>query len=247
MIPRGPHSPAMTLAVPLQPSHATGISFCCARPSMRRDLHLDIQMRRELLGVLAVLLSVSLPSKAAAAPIGVLEQLSPVMKTYILGDGLDSVPLVLSGLGEVTASVFAVDVIIPSPLANTSTSGCEAADFAGFTGGSIALIQRGTCPFDLKVLNAFAAGAVGVLVFNEGNPDRMEPFEVTLGSLAPLPAVFTSFAVGKELADASLTSGAVVHLQVTENTPTAAAPEPATLTLLGLGLGAAALRRRQAR
>jgi hypothetical protein len=46
------------------------------------------------------------------------------------------------------------------------------ADFAGFTPGRIALIQRGSCFFGVKVLNAQAAGASGVIIFNEGNPGR---------------------------------------------------------------------------
>jgi hypothetical protein len=204
-------------------------------------------MRRELLGFLGVVLMVSVPSKVAATPMGVLEQLSPLTKTYLIGEGLDFVPFELSALDDVTAPAFAVDFTIPGPQANTSTSGCEAVDFAGFPAGGIALIQRGTCPFNLKVLNAFAAGAVGVLVFNEGTPGRTEAFEATLNTLAPLPAVFTSFAVGFELVGASLTEGAVVHMQVTDNTPTAAVPEPATLALVGVGLGAAARRRRQVR
>ena len=72
-----------------------------------------------------------------------------------------------------TAAVTAVDIQLG--IGNTSTSGCEAADFAGFPAGNIALIQRGTCTFELKAENAAAAGAVGVLFFNQGNtaaPDR---------------------------------------------------------------------------
>ena len=41
----------------------------------------------------------------------------------------------------------------------SSTSGCEAADFAGFTAGNIALIQRGTCSLRIEADNAAAAGA----------------------------------------------------------------------------------------
>ena len=40
---------------------------------------------------------------------------------------------------------------------------------------------------------------VTLLIFNEGQPGRMEPFEASLDALMPLPAVFTSFAVGLEL------------------------------------------------
>ena len=58
----------------------------------------------------------------------------------------------------------------PDPNGSSSASGCSAGDFTGFTAGNIALIQRGTCNFGMKVLNAQAAGASGVIIFNEGNP-----------------------------------------------------------------------------
>ena len=60
----------------------------------------------------------------------------------------------------------------PSLPANSNTSGCEAADFAGFPAGAVALVQRGTCGFNVKVLNAQAAGASAVIVMNEGQPGR---------------------------------------------------------------------------
>ena len=74
-----------------------------------------------------------------------------------------------SGSDDVTAPVQAVDINLVGDRA--STSGCEASDFAGFTPGNIALIQRGTCFFRDKVDNAAAAGAVAVIVFNQGNVD----------------------------------------------------------------------------
>ena len=43
---------------------------------------------------------------------------------------------------------------------STSTSGCEAADFDGFTAGNVALMQRGTCDFAVKAHNAEDAGRV---------------------------------------------------------------------------------------
>ena len=61
-------------------------------------------------------------------------------------------------------------IVIPPTPTPSSTSGCTPRDFAGFVPGRIALIQRGTCNFGVKVLNAQAAGASGVIIFNEGNP-----------------------------------------------------------------------------
>ena len=80
---------------------------------------------------------------------------------------------------------------------NTSTSGCEASDFAGFTAGNIAIIQRGTCSFALKAQNAEAAGAVGVVIFNEGQPGRTVAFLGTLGGPgATIPVVGASIRCG---------------------------------------------------
>jgi len=60
-----------------------------------------------------------------------------------------------SGSGDVTAAVT-----------NVPNLGCNAADFAGFPVGTIALISRGACTFALKAANADAAGAVGVIIYN---------------------------------------------------------------------------------
>ena len=106
-----------------------------------------------------------------------------------------------SGSGDATAEIEAVDFILPpAPDANTSTSGCEAEDFAGFTPGRIALIQRGTCTFFLKAQNAENAGAVGVSSFNEGPEGRTDAINGTLGEPSlTIPVVGTTFAIGDEL------------------------------------------------
>lgn len=94
-----------------------------------------------------------------------LEQLTPVQAEYPTGAFSGS------GAGDVTAPVVAVDINLVPPRA--STSGCEESDFAGFPAGSIALVQRGTCNFGDKAYFAEQAGAVGVIIFNQGNtPDR---------------------------------------------------------------------------
>jgi hypothetical protein len=89
-------------------------------------------------------------------------------------------------------------LIPPGPTAGSSSSGCSPADFSGMT-GKIALIQRGTCTFATKVQNAEAAGAVGVVIFNEGQPGRTAVIGINVGGIAPIPVAFTSFAVGNSL------------------------------------------------
>jgi Zn-dependent M28 family amino/carboxypeptidase len=90
-------------------------------------------------------------------------------------------------------------VIPPGPDPSTSNAGCEPEDFTGFTPGNVALIQRGTCTLGTKVANATAAGASGVVLFNEGQPGRTDAFGVTLGGPATIPVVFASFAIGEAL------------------------------------------------
>ncbi|MGR0220899.1 M20/M25/M40 family metallo-hydrolase [Agromyces sp. ZXT2-6] len=139
----------------------------------------------------------------------VFERVSPNPVTYT--PGVDFYTAEYSGSGEITAPLQAVDLSLPPGAdANTSTSGCEAADFTGFTAGNIALVQRGTCDFAVKAANAFDAGAVGVVIFNEGQEGRQETLSATLGDQFgdPIPVVGTSFAIGDELA-ALLASGPV--------------------------------------
>ena len=105
-----------------------------------------------------------------------------------------------SGSGDVTAPVTGVDLALDDPA--TSTSGCEAEDFADFPAGDIALLQRGACAFADKVLNAQAAGATGVVLFNQGNGEgRTDIFLGTLGGPgATIPGVVIGFEAGAALA-----------------------------------------------
>ncbi|GAA0392958.1 aminopeptidase PaaP [Microbispora corallina] len=139
----------------------------------------------------------------------VLQRTAPSPKTYAPTppDGSsvgDFATMTYSGSGDVTASVQNVDLMLPpGPTPSSSTSGCEAADFAGFTPGGIALLQRGTCTFQVKAENAQAAGASGAIIMNEGQPGRTDTLQGTLGEpTVHIPVVGVSFAVGQELSTA---------------------------------------------
>ncbi|WP_411720548.1 M28 family metallopeptidase [Mycetocola sp.] len=138
-----------------------------------------------------------------------LEQLTPVAASYPTG------PFTGSGAGDVTAAVTPVDVQLTTP--NTNTSGCEASDFIGFPAGNIALIQRGTCTFATKALNAEAAGAAGVIIFNAGNDDTAARQDLIVGTLGGsdivgIPVVGASFQQGVALAQAGSTAHVMVPL-----------------------------------
>jgi len=140
----------------------------------------------------------------------VFEQISPDATDYV--DQTDFDVMTFSGSGDVTATVEGVDLVLPPGPVNSSTSGCEPEDFTTFTSGNIALMQRGTCNFVVKVANAEAAGAIAAIVFNEGQPGREALNFGTLGAPGVnIPAITTSHAVGLDLNDPA---GTVVHLDV---------------------------------
>ncbi|WP_307039063.1 M20/M25/M40 family metallo-hydrolase [Agromyces ramosus] len=143
----------------------------------------------------------------------VFERVSPDPEAYV--PGVDFYTASYSGSGDVTAPLQAVDLVLPpGPTASTSTSGCEPEDFTGFIAGNIALVQRGTCDFSVKAANAFDAGAVGVIIFNEGQEGRQETLNPTLGDAFsdPIPVVGTSFEIGNELASLLATGTVTIHL-----------------------------------
>jgi Zn-dependent M28 family amino/carboxypeptidase len=65
--------------------------------------------------------------------------------------------------------------------------------------GKIVLIQRGTCTFEEKAQNAFAKHAVGVIIFNEGQPGRQDVLAGTLGNEQPIRVTGATFALGQDL------------------------------------------------
>lgn len=139
---------------------------------------------------------------------------SPDLPAYVAGE--DFFTAEYSGSGDVTASLQAVDLVLPpGATASTSNSGCEASDFDTFVEGNIALVQRGTCDFSVKAANAYDAGAVGVIIFNEGQEGRTDTLNPTLGDQFsdPIPVVGTSFEIGNELATLLASGEVEVHLK----------------------------------
>ncbi len=130
----------------------------------------------------------------------VLQQTAPGPVTYV--EGTDYAPTSQSEPGAVTdTAVSPVDLQLG--LGNTSTSGCQDGDWAGFPAGTIALIQRGGCTFEIKGEQAAAHGAVGIIFFNQGDADnegRMGIPAVTLGDgyTGGIPAFNATYARGVE-------------------------------------------------
>ena len=125
-------------------------------------------------------------------------QTSPTAKDY------EVATLEYSGSADVTGELVPTnDIVIPPTPAPSSTSGCEAADFAPATGTQIALVQRGTCTFAVKAENASAAGYAAVAIFNEGQPGRDELLTGTLGAPSDIAVIGLDFADGSALYSAT--------------------------------------------
>jgi Zn-dependent M28 family amino/carboxypeptidase len=152
-----------------------------------------------------------------------LRQLTPVDADYETG------AFTGTGFGEVEGNVVAVNPQLAPPRASSSGCSTEADlvtpkdDYAGLDlsgPADIALIQRGTCSFAEKAINAYNAGAEAVIIFNQGNtPDREGLIIGTLGGLnvVPIPVVGASFADGEALAAPGST--ALVDVDPPESRP----------------------------
>ena len=109
-----------------------------------------------------------------------------------------------SGSGDVTGSLVIAGgtVLPPGPEPSTSTSGCDPSDFpAAPSAPTVALVQRGTCDFLIKVQNAQDAGYDAVIIFNEGQEGRTDLVNGTLATPSTIPVVSVDFATGNALAD----------------------------------------------
>jgi hypothetical protein len=115
----------------------------------------------------------------------------------------------LSGEGAPSAPVQPVGQIVTDDGAD-SRSGCSRADFTSFVRGHIALVQRGGCSLDAKVVNAEAAGAAGLILFNlpgpigqaslRGTPHVAQAYPAHLQSMAHIPVVgVAAYDVGSDL------------------------------------------------
>ena len=123
-----------------------------------------------------------------------------------LPGGLLTINSPMAIAGNIAAAGAAFGGGAPNPSGQTGTivlaiagtgvasQGCSAFTNAAAVAGNIALIDRGTCSFQLKVANAQAAGAIGAIV------DNNAPGDPTLATMGPdgvspaitIPSIFIS-------------------------------------------------------
>ena len=151
---------------------------------------------------------------SALAAVPEFGEVSPVARDFIFTS--DFLVQVGAGNGDVTAEIKpAGGIVIPASSAIQSTSGCSTADFAGFPSGDVALIQRGTCPFDQKVTLAVAAGASGVIIFNEGQAGATAAGRcIGVGDHGVPVVCMASYAVGENLYSQAMSGAVTVHIKV---------------------------------
>ncbi|MDO9086291.1 MAG: S8 family serine peptidase [Anaerolineaceae bacterium] len=110
------------------------------------------------------------------------------------------VPTELTNIAGMQGSgpVLVSDLAGPIKFSESNPLGCNPGFTAGTFTGAIALISRGTCNFSEKVNNAVAAGAIGVIVYNNagGPPSAMGALELTTVS-----SLMVSMADGLALRD----------------------------------------------
>ncbi|MGE3760085.1 MAG: S8 family serine peptidase [Pseudobdellovibrionaceae bacterium] len=146
----------------------------------------------------------------------------------IVGPGVDvisSVPLgtgraatvnadLGKGLTEINATPFVGSPLVQNAANEVVFAGLgQAADFTGVNvSGKFALISRGTITFEEKVANAIAAGAAGVIVFNNA-PGLMQGTLTEDGSEVAIPVAMIEQGVG-ETAKQLLAQGQVVRFSM---------------------------------
>src|SRR5205814_10336044 len=89
-----------------------------------------------------------------------------------------------------TAGGVTGDLLLANDGTAPVTDGCEAFP-AGFFNGKIAVIDRGTCSFKTKTLNAQNAGAVGVIIVNNvaGSPAPGLGDDATIATPITIPSL----------------------------------------------------------
>lgn len=111
---------------------------------------------------------------------------------------------------DLSTGTWTADAVIAEPLL-----ACGALTNAAAMAGKIALIERGTCNFDQKCLNAQNAGAIGVVVMNHnitasrgGAPFVMGVATANIASQVTIPCVMVGYDVNVAL-KAAIAAGAV--------------------------------------
>ncbi|CAF1446827.1 unnamed protein product [Rotaria sp. Silwood1] len=117
---------------------------------------------------------------------------------------------------QYTKSVNFADYV---PISVIPNLGCSDADWLAVNpspNGRVALVKRGNCSFINKAVLASKYNVAALLLYNDGtSPNSMAPIYVSLGQNNELPALFLSYTLGQELADAAQDPSNNVGVRIT--------------------------------
>ena len=146
----------------------------------------------------------AVPSVLPGAPALFITAPAAITGKMAVGTASFGAPLGLPGV----AGGVAVGLDDANAAGPTTTDACSPLTNVGAVAGKIALVDRGTCGFTVKVKNAQNAGAIGVIVADNvaGPVAGMGGFDLTI----TIPAVRITLANGNTL-KALLAGGALVN------------------------------------
>jgi len=96
-------------------------------------------------------------------------------------------------------SLMMKSIVLAQDGVGTASDGCSALTNAAAISGKIAIIDRGTCDFATKVLNAQAAGAVGVIIANNVSGSTPPTMSGTPLSPVTIPTVSVTQSTGNSI------------------------------------------------
>ncbi|KAG0189620.1 hypothetical protein DFQ28_003159 [Apophysomyces sp. BC1034] len=125
-----------------------------------------------------------------------------VLEKTLSPDTADEYPYILSS----STAVFPNGTLVAFSN-GTSADGCTA-QANGQLRGAIALVERGQCEFDVKAQMAAAAGAIGVLIYDNAGNDAFAATTLT----AQIPVAACSHATGQRLLQLLQGAGGAINI-----------------------------------
>lgn len=110
---------------------------------------------------------------------------------------------------DLNSNVWTADVVFVNDGSANPSQGCNPLVNGNDIAGKIALVDRGSCEFGLKALNAETAGAIAVIIFNNApGAGTIAPGAGAVGGQVTVPCVMLNYEDGQAFL-AELANGAV--------------------------------------